>query len=81
MARRKSSTSFKIGIIMFLIGFLMVYNSLAQLTGLRSYVDSSFLGYSTIIVYGFGYLFLFIGTIILGAHFKAWLERSTGTRF
>jgi hypothetical protein len=76
MSRKKS---FRIGLFFLIFGFLVLVNSFAQMVGIQS-INTSFLGVYNILFYFFGYICILIGVIILGAHFKSWLEHSTGTR-
>lgn len=69
--KEKSKKGLIIGFIIGLLGFLLIsyapkWNELFNIT----YSTSLSLGFFSII----------IGFLIIGVYFKAWLERSTGTR-
>ncbi len=71
-------TPLRFGVILFIISLVGFY-SLFSSQSLRTYLFniSYYLYIGVITLCGF---FLILGLTIIGAFFKAWLERSTGTR-
>lgn len=73
-----SKSAIIIGLIMFGLGVIAIfsfYNGFYNGSYNSNNIETSlFISYV-------GYFLAGIGAIIIGAHFKGWLERATGTRF
>jgi hypothetical protein len=71
-----SKSAIIIGLIMLGIGMLIIITGTVTLSNFFN--GNLGVGFG---IYYLGYFLTIIGAIILGAHFKGWLERTTGTRF